>query len=175
MACIVLVLLLVSSAGTQGGPHPTSISLESTAPLPLLAQARRLHLFGAVEYYTLAVYGNGERLDPARLASVDAAKALRIQVTYEEDLQRPLSLDWRRELVPHLSSSATAHLQGSFAPLQHGDVVVIEYVPAKGTTVRVNKAVVVSGAHHDLMLAFLEHWLGQRPLSEDIKEMLLGS
>lgn len=51
----------------------------------------------------------------------------------------------------------------------------VEYVPAKGTVVRVNRAVAVSGAHHELMLAFLDHWLGQRPLSEEIKRTLLGS
>jgi hypothetical protein len=33
--------------------------------------------------------------------------------------------------------------------------------------------VAVSGAHHDLMLAFLDHWLGQQPVSEEIKRMLL--
>jgi hypothetical protein len=32
----------------------------------------------------------------------------------------------------------------------------------------------VSGAHHDLMLAFLDHWLGDRPVSEDIKRTLLA-
>jgi len=41
--------------------------------------------------------------------------------------------------------------------------------------VRVNKGVVVSAAHHDLMLTFLDHWLGQRPVSEEIKKSLLGS
>ena len=51
----------------------------------------------------------------------------------------------------------------------------VEYVPGKGTAVRVNKAVAVSGAHHDLMLAFLDHWLGQRPVSEELRHALLGS
>jgi hypothetical protein len=51
--------------------------------------------------------------------------------------------------------------------------VQIEFAPEKGTTVRVNKAVAVSGGHHDLMLAFLDHWLGQRPVSEEIKRTLL--
>jgi hypothetical protein len=54
-------------------------------------------------------------------------------------------------------------------------VVLIEYVPGKGTTVRVNKAVAVGGVNHDLMLAFLDHWLGQRPVSEEIKRTLLAS
>jgi hypothetical protein len=35
--------------------------------------------------------------------------------------------------------------------------------------------VAVSDANHDLMLAFLDHWLGQRPVSDEIKRTLLGS
>jgi hypothetical protein len=72
-----------------------------------------------------------------------------------------------------LEPAATAHLRGTFAPLRNGDIVLVEYVPTKGTTVRINRGVAVSGAHHDLMLAFLDHWLGQQPVSEEIKRMLL--
>jgi len=60
------------------------------------------------------------------------------------------------------------------APLKEGDVMQLEYASTKGTVVRVNRAVVVSGANHDLMLAFLDHLLGQRPVSETIKRVLLG-
>ena len=100
---------------------------------------------------------------------------LRIDVTYREDVLRPMALDWRRELVPPLEAAGVAHLRGVFAPLQYGDSVQIEYVPAKGTTVRVNKGVAGSVAQHDLMLAFLDHWLGDRPVSEEIKRTLLAS
>jgi hypothetical protein len=53
-------------------------------------------------------------------------------------------------------------------------VVLIEYVPGKGTAVRVDKTVAATGAHHDLMLAFLDPWLGQRPVSGDMKRALIG-
>jgi hypothetical protein len=112
--------------------------------------------------------------DRAHLISPDVTKALRIVVTYREDLHRRVALDWRKELIPRLDLTATAHLRGTFAPLKEGDIVQIEYVPTKGTVVRVNRAVAVSGANHDLMLAFLDHWLGQRPVSETIKRTLLG-
>jgi hypothetical protein len=65
-------------------------------------------------------------------------------------------------------------LRGVFAPLLSGDVVLVEYAPGRGTTVRVNRGVAVNAAHHDFMLAFLDHWLGPRPVSEEIKDKLLG-
>jgi Chalcone isomerase-like len=172
---VFFVLCVASSARAQGAHDPASIKLDGTAALSLVAQARRVHLLGAVEIYTLALYADGEILDRAHLASPDTPKALRIEITYEEDVRRPIALDWRRELIPRLDAAATTHLRGIFAPLRQGDVVMIEYAPAKGTTVRVNKGVGGSGAHHDLMLAFLDHWLGQHPVSEEIKRTLLGS
>jgi hypothetical protein len=108
------------------------------------------------------------------LGSASVAKALRVEVTYTDDLRRRVPFDWRGELVPTLEPVATAHLRGTFAPLQRGDVVLIEYTPARGSTVRINRAVAASEAHHDLMLAFLDHWLGQRPVSEEIKRTLLA-
>lgn len=91
-------------------------------------------------------------------------------------MRRRVPTEWRRELVPPLEPSAAAtHLLGTFAPLRAGDVVLNDYVPARGTVVRVNKAVAVPDAHQDLMLAFLDHWLGQRPASAEMKRALLGS
>mgnify|MGYP003578591986 CR=1 FL=1 len=77
------------------------------------------------------------------------------------------------ELIPPLDGRAIVQLRGTFAALQRGDIVVIEYTPSRGTSIRVNKGVAVSGIDHDLMLAFLDHWLGQRPVSEEIKRALL--
>jgi hypothetical protein len=170
---LILLVCLAPSLQAQPGQPPSSLSVDGRGALARAAQAVRSDLLGAVELYTIAIYTDGDPVSRELLASPDAAKALRIQVRYQEDLRRRTAIDWRRELLPRLESPAVAHLQGSFAPIQHGDVVV-EYVPARGTTVRVNKGVAVSGAHHDLMLAFLDHWLGQRPLSEEIKQALLA-
>ncbi len=174
VVCAVAVATSLSgSARAEPLNHPPAVTPDGASPLPLAAEAARVHLLGAVEMYTLALYVEGPALDRQVLASPDVAKALRIEITYEEDLRRRLPFDWRRELVPRLEPAATTHLRGSFAPVRDGDVVLIEYAPGRGTTVRVNKGVAVSGAHHDLMLAFLDHWLGQRPVSEEIKRQLL--
>jgi hypothetical protein len=173
-ACVVSILLSAAPvARAEDARHPPAVTPDGAAPVRLAATARRVHLLGAIEFYSLGMYVDSPDLDRARLASPDVAKALRVEITYRESPRRRETLDWRRELIPRLDARATAHLRGTFAPLQRGDVVLIEYSPAKGTAVRVNKAVVVSEAHHDLMLAFLDHWLGQRPVSEEIKTALL--
>jgi hypothetical protein len=174
LLCLLCSALLLASSPRAEGQHPAMLTIDGAAPLPLAAQARRAHLLGTVDLYTLALYLDGPLRDDAQLISRHVPKALRIEVTVEDDWRHRVAIDWRDELVPRLEAAATAHLRGSFAPLRPGDVVLIEYAPDKGTTVRVNKAVAVSGANHDLMLAFLDRWLGQRPVSEEIRRTLLG-
>src|SRR5688572_6325482 len=169
------VVFLTMALPAHGQPgHPASISLEAGSSLPRAAQAARVHLLGLLELYDIALYTNVPARDTGRLAGPDVAKALRIEIQYEEDFRRQLTIDWQRELIPPLNHAAIDHLRQTFAPLKRGDVVLIEYVPGKGTAVRVNKTVVTSGINHDLMLAFLDHWLGQRPVSEELKRALLN-
>lgn len=173
---LVSSLLVVLSASVplqaQSGA-PAEVAVNGAGSLPLAAHAGRSYLLGTVDVYDLGIYVAGP-LSGARLASPDVAKALRIEVTYVEDLHRSMPLDWRREFEPILEPAGTAHLRGTFAPLQHGDVVQIEYVPRRGTSIRVNGRSAADNASHDVMLAFLDHWLGQRPVSEELKRALLG-
>ena len=171
---VALVFVAVTAAVQASSSAPPTVTPSGSVPIPLLSQATRAHLLGHVEVYAVALYGN-RPLERGQLLSSDVAKALRIEVMYEDDPGRRLALDWRRELVPTLEPAAVTHLRGAFAALKRGDVIQVEYVPERGTTVRVNKAVVVSEVNHELMLAFLDHWIGQRPVSEDLKRSLLGS
>ncbi len=174
LSVLLIALTLPFEATGQSLENPPTVTPAGTGPLSRVGQATRVHLLGADELYTVALYADPSMSDRAHLTSPDVPKVLRIAIKYKDDLRRLISLNWRPELVPPLDAAATAHLRGTFAPLRYGDIVTIEYVPGKGTFVRVNKAEAVSGANHDLMLAFLDHWLGQRPLSEDIKRALVN-
>jgi hypothetical protein len=170
---MIALVLWAALLHAQGIAAPDQVAVEGAGQLRRVGHGHRTYLLGTLDLYTIAIYSSGAAGRDS-LASVDVAKALRIDVTCTEDLRRRVTIDWRRELVPRLEPQAVAHLRGSFAPVRHGDVVSIEYTPARGTSIRVNKAVVVSRAHHDLMLAFLDHWLGNRPVSEELKRTLLA-
>jgi hypothetical protein len=131
--CSVLIGVLIGStavlpANAQSLEQPPTLSVNGSAKVPRAAEARRFDLIGTVPLYSVAVYA--DRLDRAQLAPPDVAKAVRIVITFREDLRR---------------------------------------------TIRVDSGVAVSRASHDLMLAFLDHWIGQRPVSEEMKRALLGS
>ena len=155
----------------QSGPPPT-VTPAGASRLELVGHATRVHLAGLEDLYSIALYGPAP-FDQAAIASGDAAKVLRIEILYERDWRRP-QVVWHRELVPRLETAGARHLESVFASLRRGDIVLIEYAPRKGTTVRINRSIAVLGARHELMLAFLDHWLGQRPVSEDVKRALLG-
>ncbi len=98
---------------------------------------------------------------------------MRIEVTSDDDPLSPLTRPWRRELVPSLDPVAAAQLRVLTGSVRKGDVLLVHYEPGKGTTIRGNTHTIVSSAPHDLMVAFLDQWLGQRPVSEDLKRALL--
>jgi hypothetical protein len=173
LPALISTVLLLSAPGLQ---HPAAVTPEgASAAVPLAAQARRVHLLGAVEIYSVALYVDVPLSERARLIATDVPKALRIEIAYEEETRPRVTFDWRRELVPSLETPAATTLRGAFAGLKRGDTISVEFAPGEGTTVRANKRVVASEASHDLMLAFLDHWLGQRPVSEDMKQALLQS
>ena len=169
----VLAAILATSSVAAQGSHPSSIALDGGGSVPLAAQASRAHLVASVDLYSIAIYLNGSIRDAAAFLPRQVPKALRIEVTYQPDIKRPMPLDWQRELIPALEPAAMAELRRIIAPLRYGDVLQVDYTSEKGTTVRVNRDVAVSRGSHDLMLAFLDHWVGQRPVSEEMKQALL--
>lgn len=159
-------------AHAQDLEHPKSLGSGGYSPVVLLGQATRT-LVGGEALYTIALYEDAA-FDRRQLSSPEVAKALRIAVEYTHDWRRPPLINWQQELVPRLLSAPIANLRLAFASLQRGDIVLIEYAPRKGTSVHINRSIAVLGEAHELMLAFLDHWLGQRPVSEDLRRNLLG-
>jgi hypothetical protein len=174
---LVLASTFALVARAQSTEHPTTLTLQDGAVLPRTATAIRTQLFGAVEVYGIALYVDPARRGPAQLRSPDVSKALRFVVLRkDDDVSRRVTIEWWRELVPTTATpQGTDRLRDAFSALRQGDVVVVEYVSGQGTSVRMNEQAVASKVGHDLMLTFLDHWLGQRPVSEEIKQQLLGS
>jgi hypothetical protein len=172
---VLAVAVMARPTQTQGQTldHPRTLNANGTAAIAKVSEASRVALLGTVPLYSVAIYA--DRLDRAQLASPDVAKALRILITFKPDLRRSFPVDWRRELVPNLEPAGRTTFLGLITPLQQGDHILVEYTPQKGATIRVNDGVAASVASHDLMLTFLDHWLGERPVSEDMKRQLLGT
>jgi Chalcone isomerase-like len=172
---VALIAAIVSFAGTPAALHgqsPAEVHIGYT-PLTLVAEGSRTDQLGGEALYTVAVYADVRPLDLARLAKAETAKVLRIAVVSNDDPFSPLARPWRRELVPRLDAPATTQLLAIVGTAKKGDVLLVEYSPARGTTLRANTQTPVTHAPHSLMVAFLDQWLGQRPVSEELKRVLL--
>ena len=61
-----------------------------------------------------------------------------------------------------------------FSTVHAGDVIQLDYVPAKGTIVKIRgeQKGIIEG--EDFYSALLDVWLGEEPADDDLKEALLG-
>ncbi len=172
---VVLMAAIVSVAVGPAALHaqsPKEVRVGFT-PLTLVAEGSRTDQLGGETLYTVAIYAEARPRELADLARADVATALRIEVASDDDPVSPLTRPWRRELVPRLNPAAVTQLSAIVGTVRKGDVLQVEYEPGDGTLIQLNALTVASRAPHDLMIAFLDQWLGQRPVSEDLKRTLL--
>ena len=164
-------VLAIWAAASTAVAQPEMLDVGGRS-LPLKSQATRSEMFGLVDLYQVALYA------PANISSVeglrpkDVPKALRVEVQYNGSLPDEVPSGWRSELDPALNKEQSAKLRSAYAKLEPKDEILITYVPERGTTLRVSGNEVLTNAGYEVMAAFLDIWLGQTPVSEDVKDAL---
>ena len=164
-----LVAVLAFGAGEAAQPKTFDMAGQR---LPLKSQATRSKLFGTVELYRVALYAPHNIQSVADLRGVKVPKGLHVAVLYGGSLPDQIPSDWRKELQPALTDEQWKQLQSAYAKLRPKDEIRIWYAPGQGTTVSVSGKPVLSVPGQGLMGAFLDIWLGQTPVSEEIKKQL---
>jgi hypothetical protein len=109
----------------------------------------------------------------AALRDSETPKAIRIEVVYDGSLPDQIPGAWQGELLPVLDPRQQEKLRDAYAQLKPNDWVSIDYVPSRGTTVTVLGERVLVDRGQELMGAFLDLWVGQTPVSEEMKQELL--
>lgn len=61
-----------------------------------------------------------------------------------------------------------------FKTVVKGDVIILDYLPGKGTAVSINNHVQGTIPGHDFNQALLKVWLGEEPADSDLKDAMLG-
>ena len=64
---------------------------------------------------------------------------------------------------------------GFFQDVRPGDRYSINYLPGKGTELRLNGNVVGSVPGHDFAVAYFGIWLGEKPIKKSFRDKLLGA
>jgi hypothetical protein len=131
--------------------------------------------------YVGALYLTGKKSVADEIIADKGAK--RIALTLLRDLSEQQLVDAFNDGIRNNIAEAeqeglkprAAQLMAMFTDGKKGDVILIDYLPGAGTSVRVNgqqKGKVIPG--EDLHRAILRIWLGEKPADGDLKKSLLG-
>lgn len=183
--CLVLlftVFLPLSLNARQLGDitFPDTVTLEDTDT------AIQLNGMGYRTKFIFKIYVGGLYLQ-SKVNSRDAAQALTgpkrvvMHFVYDEVGREKIINGWNEGFEENSSDEQLSKLQSRldtlnsyFPDLKAGDVILLDYIPAKGTRVTINDAVkgVIPG--NDFYAALLDVWLGDEPADDDLKEAMLG-
>ena len=169
--------LLLGLAGPAWSAQVAGVTVPPTETV----QGRQLRLVGCasremlwMNLYALSLYLPRPMDDASAILGESMPKLLRLDVTYDGRVPNGLPEDWASRLREEVSREFLRTLRGLYNDLRGGDTVRIAYVPGEGTTLSVNGRTVVSRPGGALMDSMLELWIGQDPVSGDVKRLLLS-
>ncbi len=169
--CVVLLTLAMGAAaeGWQGKPQA---ELPQVMDELVLNGTGTRHLLFA-KLYTCRLYV------PRRVSSFEQIRELNGPIELHLDVHGEppgkLPNDWARVLDEELSQKLFERVKSRYRKLDAGDRVIVVYEPGEGTSVWLNRNKQFTDPGPGLMMALLEQWIGDRPVSMNLRHRLLGS
>ncbi len=162
------------------------VTIPQTISIPGVEQSLSLNGAGIrykffFKIYIAALYVTQPSHKADDIINSKAPKRMLMHFLYDEVPLEKLVDGWNEGFEDNLSEaeqkSLAADIKGfnqMFESLKAGDVVELDYLPGKGTrvTIRGVEKGVIKGAEFNR--ALLKIWLGDEPVTEELKEALLG-
>ena len=131
--------------------------------------------------YIAQLYVKEKSKDPAALIAPDTGKRMAMHFLYSEVDKESLVDAWNsgfkgngtKEQLESLKAQIEA-FNAMFDTVKEGDVIILDYVPGKGTSVVIRdqeKGLIPGKPFNDLLLSI---WLGKKPVTETLRDDLLG-
>lgn len=152
------------------------------------ATTPRLMLNGAgirkkffISVYVAALYLPERHTDPGGLLAAPPPNRVTMHFVHTEVEKRKIDEGWRDGFGNNLRPEERAPLADRlerfialFGDMREGDTIVLDYRPASGTSVTINGELrgTIEGA--DFNAGLLSVWLGPEPVTEGLKNDLLG-
>ncbi len=131
--------------------------------------------------YIAALYVESKTSNVDELINQPGAKRVIMHFLYDEVGKEKLISAWVEGFEDNLSGKKFAELKpridkfnNMFEAVKEGDVVLLDYLPGKGTrvTIKGQQKGFIEGL--DFNQALLRIWLGEEPVTDDLKEALQG-
>ena len=160
-------------------PETTSVA-DSKTTLVLNGAGLREKFF--IDIYIGALYLQAKTPDARAILSDEGPASVHMHFLYSEISKKKITDGWIDGLDANLSNSELQAIQPQldafnklFTVLKEGDVLRIDYSPAKGTEVRINGEWRGAVAGNDFFRALLKIWIGPKPISKSLKQDMLGN
>lgn len=184
LASIVVMVLMVCTpmAGAveiAGVNVPETVSQEDGTQLQLNGAGIRSKFIFKV--YIAQLYLKEKATDSAAVIQPDTGKRMTMHFLHSEVGKDSLVGAWNdgfkgngsKEQLDNLKSQIET-FNAMFETVKEGDQILLDYVPGKGTIVSIKgsqKGVIPGKVFNDLLLSI---WLGKKPVTQDLKNSLLG-
>ncbi len=172
MACALICATPAARAANLDGFDFPDTLVSPAGPLVLSGCGLREVLW--YDVYAIGLYLAVSPIEPDRIRRPDQAKLIRIEVLFDGDMPEDLPSEWRTHLDEILRRDVFKTFRELYRELKTGDRVTLAYTPAHGTSVRLNGEPEIKSAGHGVMDALLELWLGPKPVSKNLRRLLLS-
>lgn len=180
------ILFSLGYTSTLNAKEMADIEFEESASL--VGADKKLKLNGlSIRYkfffkiYVAALYVEQTSQDANTLIKHNGAKRMLMHFVYDEVPAEKLASGWLEGFEDNTSAEdfkklkpRIAQFNTMFETLHKGDVVLLDYLPGQGTrvTIKGKEKGFIKG--EDFNQALLKIWVGDEPVTEDLKEGLLG-
>ncbi len=182
-----LMLLTVAMFSTAGVARQLDdVTLPDNVTLDGTDVALQLNGMGYRTKFVFKVYV-GALYTESKVDSRDAAQALSgpkrvvMHMVYDEVSKEKMADAWNEGFEENNSDAQLDKLKARletfiayFPDLKEGDVVLLDYIPGKGTRVTINGDVKGEIEGADFYTSLLDVWLGEEPADDELKEAMLG-
>ncbi len=131
--------------------------------------------------YVGALYLPVKMRSAEQVLSTDQPARVLMHIVYDEVPLEKLTAAWNEGFSGNVPADRLASLKSRlntfnnmFSDLHAGDVVLLDYMPGQGTrvTIRGEDRGLIEGA--DFNRALLSVWLGDEPVTDELKDAMLG-
>jgi len=131
--------------------------------------------------YVGALYLTEKQTSAKKILEASKANRIAMHFLYDEVEKEKLVDAWLEGFEDNVTSDVFSALKDRldkfnqmFSDMHKGDLVLLDYIPQKGTRVMIKGDVkgVIEGA--DFNRALLSVWLGKEPVTEELKDAMLG-
>jgi hypothetical protein len=182
---VFLTLLLMVSVQSAAGREVAGVLV----PESVVSESEALVLNGAgirkkffIKVYVGALYLPAKRSTIKGIMADPGAKRIVMSFLYKEVTAQKLIDGWNEGFASNNSAKEMKALQdrintfnGLFTTVHKGDEIRLDYLPGKGTQVRINDVLKGSVPGEDFSQALLKIWLGTKPADENLKNGMLGN